>query len=171
VLHRRLMDLETHPIVEVARDWMAENAESPQFADVARELEQIAVVPPRSLRRLCELLEGEGGEESVPAGGTAGDERVANDDYRAVLEDVTGIVHSAPGADEAVALLRDAHIVLLGGVGPGTVELARKETRQIRQLLGGMLRQARACGNHDEARAIRTRLFSLGVREIARSDC
>lgn len=169
MLDRLSMDLDTHPLVEVARDWMAENAESPRRAEVARELERLAVVPELSLRRLCEILEDEGGEVLVAAPAAAGDEQAANEDYRSVLEEVASIIHSAPSASEAVALLRDAHIVLLGGVGPATVELARKETRQIRQILGAMLRQARACGDLDEARAIRARLFSLGVREVART--
>lgn len=168
------MDLETHPLVEAARDWLAENSgragdPAARSSEIAHELERLAIVPMTSLQRLSELLGSDAGDGAeLTSSGQAADERATNDEYRAVLEAVAGIVHSASGATEAVALLRDAHILLLGGVGPDTPELARKETRQIRQLLGGMLRQVRACGDHDEAREIRARLYSLGIRELAR---
>jgi hypothetical protein len=96
-----------------------------------------------------------------------GAERASYDDCRAALDDVTARIEKRGRSGPAVECLRESRIPRIDAGGASPAEL-RQTTREIRTLLGQVLRALRANRHAALATEVRARLYDLGVREIER---
>jgi hypothetical protein len=96
-----------------------------------------------------------------------GAERASYRDCRAALDDVTARIERHVSSGAALGCLREWRIPRLDPDEASPAEL-RQATREIRMLLGRLLRALRADGHGAFATEVRARLYDLGVHEIER---
>ncbi len=94
-------------------------------------------------------------------------ERSSYRDCRAALDDATARLEDRAASGRALQWLRESSVSPLDADAASPAEL-RRTTREIKALLGRVLRALRAEGDAALANEVRARLYDLGVREIAR---
>jgi hypothetical protein len=94
-------------------------------------------------------------------------ERASYRDCRAALDDVTTRLERRASSGAALEWQRESRLSPLDVDAASPAEL-RRATREIKALLGRLLRALRADGHAALANEVRARLYDLGVHEIER---
>jgi hypothetical protein len=94
-------------------------------------------------------------------------ERSSYRECRAALEDVLARLEDRSAGGSALEALRESAVSPLDADAASPAEL-RRAAREIKALLGRVLRALRAEGRAALANEVRSRLYDLGLREIER---